>query len=64
MLDSLQAGDGGCDIGVAGIEISKDLLAAGVAFSFPTLRGGYKVMVLPQDSGRTNYWYFLDAFQW
>lgn len=63
MLDSLQAGDGVCDIGVAGIEISQDLLAAGVAFSFPTLRGGYKVMVLPQDN-HTNYWYFLDAFAW
>lgn len=61
--DALKSGDGTCDIAVAGVEISEERLAAGVAFSFPTLRGGYRIMVNAEDIS-TNYWLFLDAFEW
>lgn len=63
MLGALEAGDGTCDIAVAGIDISNKHLDAGITFSLPTLRGGYKLMVLPEQ-GSTNYWVFMDAFEW
>lgn len=55
MLDALKSGDGTCDLVAAGVEINEERLSAGIAFSFPTLRGGYKVMVVSKDSG-TDYW--------
>lgn len=38
MISSLQAGDGVCDLGVAGIDVNIDYLAEGIIFTFPTLR--------------------------
>lgn len=61
MIDSLKSGDGACDVAMAGVQISEEYLAAGMAFSFPTLRGGYQIMVLA-DSSSGDVWYFLDAF--
>lgn len=36
MLDHLEAGDGTCDLAMAGVEITNAMVARGFTFSFPT----------------------------
>lgn len=38
MLDALQAGDGTCDLSVAGVDIGRSNLERGLTFTYPTLR--------------------------
>lgn len=63
MIDALKTGNGVCDVAAGGVDISEDRLAVGVAFSFPTLRGGYKIMVQAEETS-TDYWLFFAAFSW
>lgn len=45
MLDSLAAGDGTCDLAVAGVDVTTPNVERGIEFSLPTMQGGYKLMV-------------------
>ncbi|GAB4818107.1 hypothetical protein N2152v2_005153 [Parachlorella kessleri] len=61
--DHLAAADGICDIGMAGIGLNIENIDRGLRFSLPTLRGGYKIMIVVQQAG-SGAWAFLDAFSW
>ncbi|KAL4431059.1 hypothetical protein ABPG75_006315 [Micractinium tetrahymenae] len=64
MLDHLEAGDGACDLAVAGVDISRINLEKGITFTYPTLSGGYRILVATEDTGTVNYWIFMNAFEW
>lgn len=64
MISSLQAGDGVCDLGVAGIDVNIDYLAEGIIFTFPTLSsGGYRILV-PAEQDASATFAFMSAFTW
>jgi len=46
MMGHLYAGDGFCDVAVAGVDISQENMDKGITFATPpTLSSGYKIMV-------------------
>lgn len=64
MLDALEAGDGTCDLAVAGVDISRINLEKGITFTYPTLGAGYRILVATEDTGTVDYWIFMNAFEW
>ena len=62
MLDHLKAGDGVCDVAVAGIGTTTELIDAGVSFSWPTYRNGLKIMTVYTEAEQSSIWSFFDAF--
>ena len=63
MIDSLAAGDGRCDVAVAGLEVRRERLEAGVQYTWPTFQSGLRIMVADYQQ-EVDLWAFMDAFTW
>jgi hypothetical protein len=56
-------GNGRCDVVVAGITVRQFYTDSNVTFTWPTLRGGWRILVNSEEEP-VDYWAFLDAFSW